>query len=321
MGNTVKIIRHQDVVNAGISPKQCIEWIEESFKMKYEASLPPKISIHPQGDDFFNTMPCLLPDRYGRFTMKEVHRIAGQEPALGSDILVYDSKRGNLLAIIDGDWITNMRTGAVAVLSARMLKPSECNEYSFIGLGNTARATALCILEDNRDCKLLFRLLKYKNQADLFKERFKDYDNLEIEIVDDIETMVKKSQVLISCITSANGILCPDDSLFGPGMLLIPVHTRGFQNCDLFFDKIFGDDTGHVQGFKYFSRFKKYDELSQVLLGNNPGRENDAERIICYNIGLGLHDAVYASHIYDMLSDKTDIPFFIQDKETSKIWI
>ena len=321
MGNTVKIIRHQDVVNAGISPKQCIEWVEESFKMKYEATLPPKISIHPQGDDFFNTMPCLLPKRYGRFTMKEVHRIAGQEPALGSDILVYDSKQGNLLAIMDGDWITNMRTGAVAALSARMFKPSGCDEYSFIGLGNTARATALCLLEDNRDRKVVFRLLKYKDQAELFIERFKNYDNLEIEIVDDIELLVKQSKVLISCITSANGILCPDDSLFQPGMLLIPVHTRGFQNCDLFFDKIFGDDTGHVQGFKYFSRFKKYDELSQVLLGNNPGRESDFERIICYNIGLGLHDAVYSSHLYDILADKAEIPSINQDKETSKFWI
>ncbi len=321
MGNTVKIIRHQDVVNAGISPKQCIEWVEESFKMKYEATLPPKISIHPQGDDFFNTMPCLLPKRYGRFTMKEVHRIAGQEPALGSDILVYDSKQGNLLAIMDGDWITNMRTGAVAALSARMFKPSGCDEYSFIGLGNTARATALCLLEDNHDRKVVFRLLKYKDQAELFIERFKNYDNLEIEIVDNIEQLVKQSKVLISCITSANGILCPDDSLFQPGMLLIPVHTRGFQNCDLFFDKIFGDDTGHVQGFKYFSRFKKYDELSQVLLGNNPGRESDFERIICYNIGLGLHDAVYSSHLYDILADKAEIPSINQDKETSKFWI
>ena len=103
-------------------------------------------------------------------------------------------------------------------------------------------------------------------------------------------------------------------------MLLIPVHTRGFQNCDLFFDKVFGDDTGHVQGFRYFDRFKQYDELSQVLLGNNPGRENDAERIICYNIGLGLHDAVFASHIYDMMPDDAHVMTFDQNKETAKFW-
>ena len=321
MGNRVRIISHNDVVNAGISPALCLQWIEESFRMKYASSLPPKISLHPQGDDFFNTMPCLLPEQFGRFSMKEVHRIEGREPSLGSDILLYDSKTGNLLAIIDGDWITNMRTGAVAALSARMFKASNTNDYSFIGLGNTARATALCILEDNKDRDILFRVLKYKDQAEQFIERFKDYKNLTIEVVDDIDTIVNESHVLVSCITSASGLLCPHDELFQPGMLLIPVHTRGFQNCDLFFDKIFGDDTGHIQGFKYFSRFKKFDELSQVLLGNAPGRENDSERIICYNIGLGLHDAVFASHIYDYLSDNEDLQFFEQNKETSKIWM
>lgn len=320
-GNKVLLLQHRDIINAGITPEQCLEWIEDSFRMKYDSTLPPKISLHPQGDDFFNTMPCLLPERMGRFAMKEVHRIEGQEPALGSDILIYDSKNGNLLAILDGDWITNMRTGAVAALSARMFKKKGVDSYSFIGLGNTARATALCIIADNPGKQLTFRLMKYKEQAQLFINRFKKYNNIAFEVIDDINEFVAGADVLISCITAARGLICENDELFRPGMLLIPVHTRGFQNCDLFFDKIYGDDTGHVQGFKYFSRFKKYDELSQVLLGKNPGRESDNERIICYNIGLGLHDAVFSSRIYDMLCMKNDIPSFTQDKESSKFWV
>ena len=320
-GNRVLVLGHHDVMDAGITAKQCIGWVEESFKMKYDSVLPPKVSVHPQGDDFFNTMPCLLPKSYGRFAMKEVHRIAGQEPALGSDILLYDSKNGNLLALMDGDWITNMRTGAVACLSARLFKASGVNTYSFLGLGNTARATALCIIEDNPGVPLTFRLMRYKDQAELFIERFKGYGNVKFEIVDDINSFVAGAEVLISCITAADGLVCPHDNLYRDGMLLIPVHTRGFQNCDLFFDKIFGDDTGHVQGFKYFSRFKQYDELSQVLLGNNPGRENDSERIICYNIGLGLHDAVFASRIYDAICSRPGVTAIVQDKETRKFWL
>lgn len=321
MGNRVAIIGHKDIVDAHITPKQCIDWVEESFRIKYDAILPPKNSIYPREGDFFNTMPCLLPERYGRFAMKEVHRINGQIPALGSDILLYDSTQGHLLAIMDGDWITTMRTGATAALAARTLKRKEVNDYSFIGLGNTARATALCILEDNKDKQLVFRLLKYKDQADLFKERFKDYDNLSIEIIDDINELVKQSNVLISCVTYAGELLCPHDELYQPGMLLVPVHTRGFQNCDLFFDKVFGDDTSHVQGFKFFSHFKKYDELSQVLLGNNPGRETDSERIISYNVGIGLHDAVFSSHIFDIIAKEGKAEYFNQDKETSKFWL
>ena len=320
-GNKVLILQHHDIVNAGITPKQCLEWVGDSFRMKYDSTLPPKTSIHPQGDDFFNTMPCLLPKSHGRFAMKEVHRIAGQEPALGSDILLYDSVKGNLLAILDGDWITTMRTGAVAALSARLLKQPGTNTYSFIGLGNTARAAALCIIEDNKGEQLTFRLMKYKDQAESFIERFKDYANVAFEVTDDIHDFVAGAKVLISCITAAKGLICDRDELYQPGMLLIPVHTRGFQNCDLFFDKVYGDDTGHVQGFRYFSQFKKYDELSRVLMRQNPGRENDDERIICYNIGLGLHDAVFSSRIYDLLKEQDNPPHFIQDKETAKFWL
>ena len=175
--------------------------------------------------------------------------------------------------------------------------------------------------EDNPEKEIKFRLFRYKNQADLFIERFRGFENLSFEIVDDMSSFVSGAKILISCITAADGLICPNDELYQPGMLLIPVHTRGFQNCDLFFDKIYGDDTGHICGFKYFSKFRKFDELSNVLLNNNKGRENNKERILCYNIGLGLHDAVFSSHIYDILCDNPQIGNFDQSKAETKFWI
>ena len=98
-----------------------------------------------------------------------------------------------------------------------------------------------------------------------------------------------------------------------------PVHTRGFQNCDTVFDKVFADDTGHVCGFKYFNEFRKFAELSDVLTGKVEGRTNDEERILSYNIGLGLHDLIYADKIFDMLQGK--VQDFELNRETQKFWI
>ncbi len=322
VNNEVLLIQHDVISSLSIAPSQCVRWVEESFRLKYEAVLPAKSSIHPQGDDFFNTMPALLPSSYGRFGVKEVHRIEGQTPALGSDLMLYDSNTGRLLAIMDADWITAMRTGAVAALSYRLFAATGATNIGFMGLGNTARATALCILDDNPGKHFTFTLLRYKDQAEGFASRLEKYSNVDFNIVDSIEEVLASAQVLVSCITSASGLICDDDSKFHEGMLLIPVHTRGFQNCDLFFDKVFGDDTAHICGFKYFDRFKQFDELSRVLLGKVPGRESDKERILCYNIGLGIHDVVYASKIYDMVADNgIQVEKFIQKKETSKIWI
>lgn len=322
MANKVLIIQNDTIRKMAITPSQCVRWVEESFSLKHRATLPPKSSIHPQGDDFFNTMPALLPAEYGRFSVKEVHRIEGQVPALGSDLMLYDSTTGRLLALMDADWITAMRTGAVAALSFKLFARKDAVNVGFMGLGNTARATALCLLDDNRNKHFTFTLLRYKNQAEDFMNRLKDYDNVTFEVVDNVEQMLARVQVLVSCITSASGLVCDDDSKFAPGMLLVPVHTRGFQNCDLFFDKVFGDDTGHVCGFKYFSQFKHFNELADVLRGIAPGRESDEERILCYNIGLGLHDALYASKIYDMIVENNiEVESFNQVKETSKAWV
>ena len=57
----MKIISEQIIRSLGISPKECMAWIYESFSMKAEAQLPAKISVHPAEYDFFTSMPCLLP--------------------------------------------------------------------------------------------------------------------------------------------------------------------------------------------------------------------------------------------------------------------
>ncbi len=318
--NKVLSVTEETIRKLGIDPKQCLKWVEESFRMKYEAQLPAKLSVHPRGNDFFTSMPCLLPARYGKFGIKVVHRLLGKVPSLGSEIMLYDSNEGHLLAIIDGDWITAMRTGAVAALTAKELKNKSGNTYSLIGLGNTARATALCLLADNEDKQITFKLKAYKGQEFSFIERFQTYPNVNFEIIEGIEDFIESSQVLISCITDALEPICEKNECYPKGMLLIPVHTRGFQNCDLFFDKVFADDTDHVKGFKYYSQFKSFHEMSQLLLGLCEGRTSITERILAYNIGLGLHDIYFANKIYELIAGE-QLDFFIQKKEMEKFWI
>lgn len=321
----MRIISEQTIRSLGITPKQCTDWIYESFALKSEAQLPAKISVHPTDTDFFTSMPCLLPEsksnpdiRY--FGIKEVHRIEGAVPSLGSDMLLYNAKNGDLLALLDGDWITTMRTGAVAAASSKALRKKDSSRYGMLGLGNTARASLLCILEAEPEKHFDVKLLRYKDQAELFIQRFKDYKNVSFEIVDDVKEIAQSVDVLISCITSANGLIVEDESLFPPGITIIPVHMRGFQNCDTTFDRVFGDDTGHVRNFKFFPQYHDYNEIGEVLAGRDPGRKSENQRIIDYNYGLGLHDTLFASKIYEMTLDKSlpEIPIV---KETDKFWV
>ena len=317
----VSIIQQQHIDALNISPKECIEWVKQGFLMKDDAQMPAKLSVHPQGEDFMTSMPCLLPKHNGRkyFGLKLVSRIEGQTPTLKSDITLYDAETGQLLAIMDGDWITAMRTGAVAALAARTFQRKGVDTYSMIGLGNIARAVALCLIADNEDRHITIRLMRYKDQAEQFIERFKGHDNVTFEIIDNPTAFLSEADVVISCVTVATELLFPDNSLYKKGVTVIPVHVRGFQNCDLFFDKVFGDDTGQIQTWKYFNQFHEYDEIHHVLQGKNPGRTNDDERILSYNYGLALHDIVFASKIYEKAINTSQ--GFEYQKQDKKIWV
>lgn len=297
----MKLITNEDIQSLQISPITCVEWVRDAFKIKPDCQLPAKISLHPQGNDFINTMPCLLPQSYHTFGVKVVSRINGRQPSLKSDLMLFDSISGELKAVVNANWITSMRTGAVAALAINTFRSSKASIYSIMGLGNTAHATMKCMLSLFQKEDMTVRLLKYKQQAEQFAEDFGDYSNVSFEIVDTMNELVDGADVVLSCITEAPGILVEDLQLFKPGVLVVPVHTRGFQNCDLFFDKVFADDTEHVRGFKYFSQFRKFAEIEDVLFNGVPGRESNSERILSYNIGLGLHDVYYSYQIYDML--------------------
>lgn len=301
----MKQISNNEIVELNISPLQCVHWVRESFCCKGEAQLPPKISLHPQGDDFFNTMPCLLPSSYDCLGVKVVSRIAGQKPSLHSDLLLYRASTGELLSFMEADWITQMRTGAVAALAIQTLQSSNAQVYAFVGLGSTAHATMQClqtILPKNKH--ITCKLLRYKDQAERFATEFAT-DNITFEIVDTHTELVRNTDVLVSAVTDMPDLFCADNSLYKEGMLVVPIHTRGFQNCDLFFDSVVADDRGHVCHFKYFDRFRKFCELTDILLGKTPARQSDKERILAYNIGLGLHDVYFANQIYTLLSYTT----------------
>lgn len=313
----MKIITHQDILNLNITPSEAYDWSEFVIKNKNTAILPPKISIKPDTMEgvFCNVMPCYFGDFGG---VKMVTRYPDRAPSLDSQLMLLDTKTGVTKALIDANFITALRTGAVCVHSLLQFAVKDFSTIGMMGLGNVARATAIILFDKVKDRKLTVKLLKFNDEHQLFADRFKDYDNVEFKFCDTAEEVVDGSDVVISAVTYAGQNLC-EDKYFKPGVVVIPVHTLGFTNCDLFFDKVFADDYGHVKHFKYFDKFKSFAEVSDVVNGLKPGRENDEERILVYNIGIALHDIYYAGQIYGKMENSaTEVEFL---PPTERFWL
>ena len=144
---------------------------------------------------------------------------------------------------------------------------------------------------------------------------FSKFDNVKFELCDTYEETIKDSDVIISAVTRATEDFA-DDECYKEGVTIIPIMTLGFQNCDLFFDKIFTDEIEQIRGFKYFNEFKSCTNTTDVLLGEAKGRENDKERILVYNYGLAIHDLYFASKFYNnSLDEEEEIEYnYCKDK-------
>lgn len=313
----MKLITFDTIAGAGITPARCFEWTSQMIAHKNDTILPPKISMKAFDGMFCNVMPSVVGASGG---VKVVTRYPERVPSLDSFLVLFDVNTGENLALMDANWITAMRTGAVAAHSIIHLAKSGFSTIGIVGLGNTARAALLVLASVLPDRQLHIKLLRYKDQAEDFMARFASFSNLRFTVVDAPEALAKGSDVIISAATYMPENLCPDDC-YDEGVLVVPIHTLGFTNCDLFFDKVFADDYGHVKHFRYFDRFRSFAEVCDVVNGKAKGRESDKERILAYNIGLSIHDISYAAHIYELLKDRTDLPEISLAAPTDKFWI
>lgn len=297
----MRIIPHDRIMAENISPLACYDWACDAIKLKNSAALPAKISLKPRSGVFYNSMPVLIP-AIARGGIKLVNRYPGRTPSLDSQILLYDLETGECLALLDGNWITAMRTGAVAAHSMKLFAKPDFSVLGYIGLGNIARSSLSVFLSLYPDRKLTVKLKKYKRQHELFAERFAAHDNVSFEYCDTYAQTIKGSDIVVQAATYLSEDICGIDAI-DEGTLVVPIHTRGFTQCDMYFDKIFADDTEHVKGFRNFDRFKRFAEVGDVVSGSAKGRQNERERIMVYNIGIALHDIYFASKIYELLGN------------------
>lgn len=318
----MKVITFDDIKALNISPITCYNWAVEMIADKKNTILPAKISIKPADGVFCNVMPSMIPQSvFGTAGgVKVVTRYPDRNPSLDSKILLFNASNGEFLALMDGDWITTMRTGAVSAHSIMLFAKEGFSQIGMMGLGNTARSVLIVLAAMMPEKEFHVKLLRYKGQEQLFQKRFAKYSNLNFSIVDDAASLVKGSDVVISAATYLPKDLCTDDC-FDEGVLVVPIHTLGFTNCDLFFDKIFADDYNHVCHFKNFNKFKKFSEVCDVVNRKAPGRENSKERILAYNIGISIHDINFAAHIYQILSEKGKLEDIDLKNPTDKFWL
>jgi len=289
------ILSHSDIRKLEISVTEILESVKKGLvdHALGKTLLAPKLTFRPEPHSFYTSMPSgNSDDRI--LGLKLVQRPSvplKKGPGVFGTMFMNDYETGQLMSIMDATWLTSIRTGAVAALSIEAYAKHPVEKISLMGAGNVGMATVLCLSESIPSLKEI-KVLKYKDAVERLRKRFEHTDLIFTEVAE-IKDLFTDVQVVVTSLTFAGEPFVKKEWLFD-GMLALPLHMRGWQDCDPLFNKMFTDDYEHTKAWLY----RLDGEIGEVLAGIKPGRENDKEKIIAYNYGIAIDDLAVAKLVY-----------------------
>jgi ornithine cyclodeaminase/alanine dehydrogenase len=231
-------------------------------------------------------------------------------------VLLNDPKTGNPIAIMDGSFLTAMRTGAVSGVATKYLARKNAKELGIIGTGVQGRmqVTAVCKVRPIEKVKAYDIV---PDQRSRFCEQIsKDLGVQTIE-AHTSEEAVRNSDIVITSSSSKEPVLKSEWLKAGAHINGIGSHTPNAREIDattikrakLIVDtreaalKEAGDIMIPIaQGI--ITPEHIFAELGEIVTGKKQGRENDEEITLFKSQGLALQDVSTAWRIYELATKK-----------------
>ena len=185
-----------------ITVSECISIIENLFKNLDNSYMPPKIYLNiPNGD--FRAMPAIVDNTAG-IKWCGVHMDGTgtkRKVNIFAKILINDIGTGKLLAIMDGEVLTAIRTAAVTGVATKYLAPTNSEIAAFIGCGNQTRYQIEAVLAV-RDIKKIFLYDLDPLRADQIS---KDFDNT--YVFSDLESCLREADIVTTLTPTRKGFI------------------------------------------------------------------------------------------------------------------
>lgn len=211
-------------------------------------------------------------------------------------------------AVLDGTYITGIRTAAVSGVSVQHLARKDSEVLAIVGTGVQGKYNSLCISKYLPNLKKICYYDAWPPSLESFKKDMQSQlPDITLELASSIEDAVRGADVLV-CSTGVLSETVYYCEWVKPGALVLPVHTGGWEPDVMHkFDKCVVDDWDQINSRLtiYTKNFDSpYAELGEIVSGKKPGRENDEERIVNFNYGMAIQDMICADHVVEKAKKK-----------------
>lgn len=312
------VILNKNQINKLVTMKEAILTMKTAFVQlsKREANIPVRLSTDIPGKNATSlVMPAYLLDSpYYTVKVVSVNYSNPQEglPLLHSSVQVFDASKGNIVATLDGESITAIRTGAVSGLATGILAKKDAKVGAIFGTGVQAKSQVEAILfVKNLEKILVFS--RTKESAELFCNLI--YDTFGIKASTGNKDSLKEADVICTATPSKKPLFDHSDlnlgvhinaiGSFKPHMQEIGIET--VINSKVIVDnreacEVEAGDLIIPVEEKKWSFNLVHGELGQVILGEVSGRDSDDEITLFKSVGNAIQDLALANLIMKKLN-------------------
>ena len=290
-----------------------IEALRTRFKTDVHVPLrhQHRISVEGEPDATLLLMPVWDADGFGGVKLVNVHpgNNVRSLPAISASYVLFDTRTGAHLAILDGGELTARRTSAASALAADYLARKDAKTLLLVGGGRVARNSAYAfsavrpieeILVWNRHLEGAKRLCNSLRDSGLNAVAAPDIDAA-IQVADVISCATLSTDPLIDGVRLRPGQHLDLIGGFTPQMREADdeavKRSRVFIDTDAAFSEA-GDITQPIEA-GVLSRDDVEGDLFALCRGAHPGRTRDNDITLFKSVGTGLEDLAAAALAYN----------------------
>jgi len=310
-------------VESVLTMTESIAAVEEAFRelALKTAQMPTRAGLLVfDKEGWMGAMPAYL-SKAGALTTKIVTSyentpVRHNLPTVMAVIVLNDPETGRTEAILEGTYITAVRTGAVSGVATKYLAKKDASTVSIFGAGTQAKTQLEAVVAVRGIKSVLVHDID-SEKAQLFSEQMSRRLNLEVSAEADAERVAQQSEIVVTASTSRAPVFRGDSLNPGSHINAIGSYTpdaRELDDSTILKAKIVVDslDAALAEAGDLLIPIKAgilrrdqiHAELGEIIVGRLKGREDDLEITVFKSVGLGIQDAAVAKLAYAKAIEK-----------------
>ena len=316
----MKLLSKEDICQI-FSMKDAVESVKEAFSLfsQGKAEIPLRTNIHAAKNNGSLLFMPAYAEETGFASLKIINlypdNLEKGIPTSYAQVVLIDAETGEIAAMLDGSYVTQLRTGAASGVCFDVLGRKDAKTGALIGTGGQAGTQLEAMLTVRNLEKVYIYDISKERTAEFVRSMQQKLSGFGTEIIasESSDEAVENADLLITVTPSRKPVFDASKCKKGITVSCVGAYQPHMQEMDpqilVKADKIFFDSTEAVleesgdilipleQGLITQSDFTG--EIGQVLTGDLAGRESDDEIIVFETVGIGMQDLVTAKAIYE----------------------